>query len=88
MKPAGYKNHRPGSKAEKAHKLIDAEPKATAKELVPKLVKLGIKPATAAHWVQNFRNVWGKEAKPEATKKKVAAKKTAVAQDKIERSKK
>ena len=39
-KAKGYKGHRVGSKAEKAHKLVDDNPKAERKDLVAKIKKL------------------------------------------------
>jgi len=70
----GYKGHRKNSKAERAHRLIDEHPKAAPKDLVPKLRKLGITAVTAAHWIYQFRNVWGQKGKAKPTAKKKAAK--------------
>lgn len=63
----GYKGHRTGTLAAKAHKLVDDSPKAERKELITKMVKLGVSKNTAGHWVSVFKN-W------EPKKKAVAAK--------------
>ncbi len=73
-KAKGYKGHRAGTKAEKAHKLVDENPKAERKDLVGKIKKLGVSDVTAGHWFSVFRN-WGKDKAPKA----VASKKPAAA---------
>lgn len=77
-KAKGYKGHRTGSKAEKAHKLVDDNPKAERKDLVAKIKKLGVSDVTAGHWASVFQN-WGKAKTPkaEASKKPAAAGKPA-----------
>lgn len=88
-KEPGYKGHRVGSTAEKAHKLVDDNPKAERADLIKQLKKLGVTEVTAGHWISVFRN-WGTKAKTKpakksapSTKKKTATntapKKTAVA---------
>lgn len=77
-KVKGYKGHRVGSKAEKAHKLVDENPKAERKDLVGKIKRLGVSDVTAGHWFSVFRN-WAAKTKPAVVAKKEAAKKPAVA---------
>ena len=81
----GYKGHRAGSKAEKAHRLVDENPKAERATLIEKIVKFGISDVTAAHWVSVFRKKAGGSApakkapaKPETAKAAAPAKKPAV----------
>lgn len=74
MTTTGYKGHRPDSKAERAHKLIDDNPKMERKDLIARIKKLGVKAAVASHWLWSFRNSWGKK-KPAVSKKKVAKRK-------------
>jgi hypothetical protein len=76
-KEKGYKGHRAGTKAEKAHRLVDENPKADWGDLATKIEKLGVSKSTAGHWVSVFRN-WGKTPKAK-TVKKAMAKKPAVA---------
>lgn len=52
----GYKNHRAGSNAEKAHKMVDDNPAAKNDVLIARICKLGISEVTARHWVSVFRS--------------------------------
>ena len=54
-KVKGYKGHRAGTKAEKAHKLVDENPKADWGDLAAKIEKLGVSKSTSGHWVSVFR---------------------------------
>lgn len=79
----GYKGHREGSAAEKAHKLVDENPNSDRKVLVPKIVKLGVSDVTAGHWVSVFRKKKKEGASSTANKKAVPKKKTAPVKPKI-----
>lgn len=67
-KVKGYKGHRAGTKAEKAHRLVDENPKAEAADLTAKIEKLGIAKSTAGHWVSIFRKKNGQPPKAAAGK--------------------
>jgi hypothetical protein len=71
--PGGYKGHRAGTLAEKAHRLLDDKlaKKAERQEVLARFVKMGLTPATAANWYGSFQK------KPAA--KKPAAKKNGKA---------
>lgn len=92
-KAKGYKGHRAGSARERAHKLVDENPKAERKDLTTKIVKFGVAPGTATNWVSVFRKKGSVRAavvakKPETKKVVVAAKKTPAAKPTASPSKK
>lgn len=82
----GYKGHRKGTKKEKAHKIFDdGFEKQERKDILQKIVRLGVTEGTAAAWYQSFKGgavpKGRKPAKakkaPAPAKKKVPAKKKA-----------